>query len=175
MTSQNEAGLQAELSRASATLDGHARSLHTIDAELEELSAERHQYRLLEEICGALGELDELGAARLFWGDHESRDAADAQLRVARGRVRAFEKRSAAAEGPLRFVSDGSAWWGATGVYALSGSIVAIPSGWLTEQLGYASYFALTAAMALPAKLKRSVARFGVAGQHGRAQNAGDQ
>jgi PAT family beta-lactamase induction signal transducer AmpG len=38
-----------------------------------------------------------------------------------------------------------------TGVYALSGSIVAIPSGWLTEQMGYAAYFALTAAMALPA------------------------
>lgn len=38
-----------------------------------------------------------------------------------------------------------------TAVYALSGSVVAMPSGWLTEQMGYASYFALTAAMALPA------------------------
>ena len=38
-----------------------------------------------------------------------------------------------------------------TAVYALSGSVVAMPSGWLTEQMGYATYFALTAAMALPA------------------------
>jgi PAT family beta-lactamase induction signal transducer AmpG len=38
-----------------------------------------------------------------------------------------------------------------TAVYALSGSTVAMPSGWITERVGYAAYFALTAAMALPA------------------------
>jgi PAT family beta-lactamase induction signal transducer AmpG len=38
-----------------------------------------------------------------------------------------------------------------TAVYAVSGSLVAMPSGWLTERVGYAAYFALTAAMALPA------------------------
>ena len=40
-----------------------------------------------------------------------------------------------------------------TGVYALAGTMVAVPSGWLTEQMGYASYFALTAGFALPAFL----------------------
>lgn len=40
-----------------------------------------------------------------------------------------------------------------TAVYALSGSAVAAPSGWLVEQLGYASYFAATALLALPAFL----------------------
>jgi PAT family beta-lactamase induction signal transducer AmpG len=38
-----------------------------------------------------------------------------------------------------------------TAVYALSGATLALPSGWLTERFGYAAYFALTAAMALPA------------------------
>jgi PAT family beta-lactamase induction signal transducer AmpG len=38
-----------------------------------------------------------------------------------------------------------------TAVYALSGSLVAAPSGWLSDQLGYATYFAFTAALALPA------------------------
>jgi PAT family beta-lactamase induction signal transducer AmpG len=38
-----------------------------------------------------------------------------------------------------------------TAVYALSGSLLSLPSGWLTERMGYAAYFALTAAMALPA------------------------
>lgn len=38
-----------------------------------------------------------------------------------------------------------------TGIYALAGSIVAMPSGWLAESMGYATYFALTAAFALPA------------------------
>lgn len=38
-----------------------------------------------------------------------------------------------------------------TAVYALSGALIALPSGWLTERVGYAAYFALTAALALPA------------------------
>ena len=38
-----------------------------------------------------------------------------------------------------------------TAVYALAGSLVAVPSGWFTERLDYAGYFALTAVFALPA------------------------
>jgi len=38
-----------------------------------------------------------------------------------------------------------------TGIYALSGALVSIPSGWLADRMGYAAYFALTAAFALPA------------------------
>jgi PAT family beta-lactamase induction signal transducer AmpG len=38
-----------------------------------------------------------------------------------------------------------------TAIYALAGSLVAVPSGWLTEQLGYAGYFVLTTVFALPA------------------------
>ncbi|MBW2496545.1 MAG: MFS transporter [Deltaproteobacteria bacterium] len=38
-----------------------------------------------------------------------------------------------------------------TAIYALAGSLVAVPSGWLTERLDYAAYFALTALFALPA------------------------
>jgi PAT family beta-lactamase induction signal transducer AmpG len=40
-----------------------------------------------------------------------------------------------------------------TALYALSGSLVAAPSGWLVARLGYATYFALTALLALPAFL----------------------
>jgi PAT family beta-lactamase induction signal transducer AmpG len=38
-----------------------------------------------------------------------------------------------------------------TGLYAVIGTMVAVPSGWLTERMGYAHYFALTAVYALPA------------------------
>jgi PAT family beta-lactamase induction signal transducer AmpG len=38
-----------------------------------------------------------------------------------------------------------------TAVYALAGSLIALPSGWLTERIGYAAYFAATAGLALPA------------------------
>jgi PAT family beta-lactamase induction signal transducer AmpG len=38
-----------------------------------------------------------------------------------------------------------------TALYALTGSLVALPSGAVAERIGYAGYFALTAAYALPA------------------------
>ena len=38
-----------------------------------------------------------------------------------------------------------------TGIYALAGSILAAASGWITEAVGYAGYFAWTAAFAAPA------------------------
>jgi PAT family beta-lactamase induction signal transducer AmpG len=38
-----------------------------------------------------------------------------------------------------------------TAIYNFAGSLLRVPSGALTEQLGYAGYFALTAAFALPA------------------------
>ena len=38
-----------------------------------------------------------------------------------------------------------------TSLYALAGTLVAAPSGWITERIGYTRYFALTAAYALPA------------------------
>jgi PAT family beta-lactamase induction signal transducer AmpG len=38
-----------------------------------------------------------------------------------------------------------------TALYALTGSLVAMPSGWIAERIGYAGYFGLTAAYALPA------------------------
>jgi PAT family beta-lactamase induction signal transducer AmpG len=38
-----------------------------------------------------------------------------------------------------------------TALYAFAGSLVAMPSGWFADHIGYAAYFALTAAFALPA------------------------
>jgi PAT family beta-lactamase induction signal transducer AmpG len=38
-----------------------------------------------------------------------------------------------------------------TGLYALAGTLISMPSGWLTEQLGYARYFTLTVLYAVPA------------------------
>jgi PAT family beta-lactamase induction signal transducer AmpG len=38
-----------------------------------------------------------------------------------------------------------------TALYALTGSLVSMPSGWFVDHIGYAAYFTLTAAFALPA------------------------
>ena len=37
-----------------------------------------------------------------------------------------------------------------TALYGLAGTLIALPSGHLTEALGYAGYFALTGAFGLP-------------------------
>lgn len=46
-----------------------------------------------------------------------------------------------------------------TALYAVMGTLVAVPSGWLTERMGYAAYFTLTALYALPAFLFLARAR----------------
>jgi hypothetical protein len=89
--SEREEALRGQLRQTRQRLDGLVRDLHAVDAELDALSTERRQYRLLNDVCGALEELAELGGAGLFWngtaGDGEG------HLRLVRGRVDVFEKR----------------------------------------------------------------------------------
>jgi hypothetical protein len=82
--------LRARLEQAREKLNGFVRDLEAVDGELERLGPERKQYRLLHLACGALEELTELGAARLFWSGRGADDAE--HLRVVRGRVDAFDK-----------------------------------------------------------------------------------
>jgi hypothetical protein len=89
-TSRNQEQLQTTLADARARLDVLVRELRAVDAELERLGTERKQHRLLHLACGALEELNELGAARLFFGDD---GGATEHLRVVRSRVDAFDKR----------------------------------------------------------------------------------
>jgi outer membrane biosynthesis protein TonB len=91
MASQDEQALRAQLGRARERLDGLVRDLHVIDMELEGLSTERQQYRLVQDACAALERLRGMGAAALFWGERTAVDS-DEQLRLARGRVDAFQK-----------------------------------------------------------------------------------
>jgi hypothetical protein len=88
----SESSLERELSHARVKLDGLVRNLQGIDRELDDLSAERRQYDLLSEVCTGLQQLDDMGAAGLFWGDAQA-PFAEEQLRRARGRMDSFEKR----------------------------------------------------------------------------------
>jgi hypothetical protein len=91
VASQDEQALRAQLGRARERLDGLVRDLHVIDTELEGLSTERQQFRLVDDACAALDRLREMGAAALFWGERTAVDSEE-QLRLARGRVDAFQK-----------------------------------------------------------------------------------
>src|SRR5262245_44954548 len=84
--------LAPQLAELRAKLDGLVTELRATDAELAALATEREQHRLLADACGALDRLHDTGGASLFWGDR-SAAASDEQLRRARGRAEAFQKR----------------------------------------------------------------------------------
>ncbi len=90
-TGHDQQALLAELAQAQQRLDGLVGDLRAIDGELEELSVERQQHRLLHDACGALEELGRIGGAGLFWGADAG--SSEAQLLRVRSRVEGFEKR----------------------------------------------------------------------------------
>jgi TonB family protein len=63
--------LCTQISQANENLSGLEQNLRAIDDELENLATRREQYAALEQICGSLEKLEELGAPELFWGSSQ--------------------------------------------------------------------------------------------------------
>jgi outer membrane biosynthesis protein TonB len=61
--------LRQQIFQEQEKLQGLARDLSRIDAELDGLGEQRETYELLEAACGTLERLDALGAGALFWGE----------------------------------------------------------------------------------------------------------
>jgi hypothetical protein len=91
--SPDEQVLRSQLASAREKIHGLVRELRSIDGELEGLSAERTRHQCLQSACEALEQLGALGAAELFWGDAAAAGRGVQQVRMARGRVDAFQKR----------------------------------------------------------------------------------
>jgi len=89
----DEEALRQDLRQAREKLDHLVGSLRAVDRELETLDTERQQYRLLQNVCGSLDELEALGAAELFWGNRDATGSSGDHLRLVRSRVADFEKR----------------------------------------------------------------------------------
>lgn len=66
---QRQQELQAQIDRAREELAVLEGARDKIDGELAALSDQRRQYQLLGEVCDALDELGDMGAASLFWGE----------------------------------------------------------------------------------------------------------
>ncbi len=90
---KDQEALLAALGTSQDSVDALVGELRGLDAQLEALSGERNQHRLLHQVCDALGELDKLGGAQLFWGTREAVAKGEDQLGRVRERVTAFENR----------------------------------------------------------------------------------
>ena len=90
---KDQQALIAELGTSQESVDALVGELRAFDAQLEALTTERNQHRLLHQVCDALDELSQLGGAPLFWGTPEAVTSGGFQLGQVRERVVAFESR----------------------------------------------------------------------------------
>jgi hypothetical protein len=91
--------LQGQVDQALEKLGGLERKLHAITGELDALAEQREQHALLEQACGSLAKLAELGADRLFWGDDHEASRTAVHLDRVRERVAGFHDRITEIEG----------------------------------------------------------------------------
>jgi hypothetical protein len=90
--------LAARLAQAHERLEALVRDLRAVDGELEDLSAERQRYQLLQDACDALDELSELGASALFWEGRSDPASGDEHVRGVRQRMVGFWQQLAGIE-----------------------------------------------------------------------------
>ena len=86
--SDEELTLREQVEGSEQAMKGLERDLQTIDSELEQLAAQDRQFDVLSQVCRSLEELDDLGAAELFW---QGRDTNPADyIEKARNRIHNF-------------------------------------------------------------------------------------
>ena len=95
---EKEQSIQEEFAKSERELDGLKGDLQAIDSELGELAQRNHQYELLSAVCRSLDELENLGASRLFWGEHSGSDHAAEHIQNARRMLAEFNAEVAGVE-----------------------------------------------------------------------------
>ncbi len=88
--SDDEQSLREQVGNSESVLDDLEGDLRAIDAELEGLAQQHHQYDVLSGICHSLEELDDLGASQLFWGERSSHVDRVERVQHARGKIDEF-------------------------------------------------------------------------------------
>jgi outer membrane biosynthesis protein TonB len=94
--SREQQALHARIVEAHEKIAGLEERQRAVDNELEGMAAQRQQYQLLEQVCASLDELDQLGAASLFWG--EQAQSAQAHVGRVRGIASSFNEKIAVIE-----------------------------------------------------------------------------
>ena len=91
LKSQEEQELLTQAGQVRSRLEDLNAELRVLDDEVENLAPQRMHHELLDQACGSLEKLSDLGVASLFWGNGIEPSLAAEQLREARGRVSAFQ------------------------------------------------------------------------------------
>jgi hypothetical protein len=91
MKSQEEQALHAQAEQVRGKLQEFASELRVVDDELECLAPQRMHHQLLDQACGSLEKLGELGAASLFWGGLVESARTAEHLGEVRARVSRFQ------------------------------------------------------------------------------------
>jgi hypothetical protein len=91
MKSQEEHELSVQVEQVRERLQGLTADLRVVDDEVESLAPQRTHHELLDQACGSLEELKELGVASLFWGEWVEPERIEEQLRGVRSRVSEFQ------------------------------------------------------------------------------------
>jgi hypothetical protein len=89
--SQEEQEVLTQVAQVRGRLEGLTADLRVLDDEVESLAQQRTHHELLDQACGSLEKLSELGVASLFWGERIEPARVAEQLRGARSRVSAFQ------------------------------------------------------------------------------------
>ncbi|MGH8130369.1 MAG: hypothetical protein ACRES3_05895, partial [Steroidobacteraceae bacterium] len=99
MTSQDERALRSQVEQIRGKLRGLAADLHVVDGEREGLDPQRTHHQLLDQACGSLEKLGELGVASLFWGERVELAQVAEHLSEVRARVSSFQAQLAEIDG----------------------------------------------------------------------------
>jgi outer membrane biosynthesis protein TonB len=104
--SEEERSIGTKLETSERVLADLERDLHAIDAELDGLAERGHQYDVLSRVCRSLEELENLGAAQLFWDERGDPDHPTEYLRNAHHKIHEFREEVAGVEARRQSVVD---------------------------------------------------------------------
>ena len=88
---EQERALRDEVERSERALEDLQRELDSVDDELGALARRNPQYEMLATACRSLEELENAGAAELFWDERVDRGLREDQMRRAQRRLSEFE------------------------------------------------------------------------------------
>ncbi len=99
-----EQTLSARVDEAREKIASLEKKRRAVEKELEGMSGQREQYRLLDQVCASLDKLEEMGAASLFWG--ERAQAGASYLTHARSAILSFNEKLATVEQRRQALAD---------------------------------------------------------------------